>query len=58
MQLLAHYLHCNRVSCRSGAVANVVSVPPSVPVAPDHVAHLAVQEAVRECNEEALQMEY
>ena len=54
MHLLAHYLHCNRVPGRGGAVSDVVSVPPAVPVAPDHVAHLAIQEAVRESDEEAL----
>ena len=56
MQLFARYLHCNRVSGRGGSIADVVSVPPPVPVASDHVAHLAVQEAVGKSDEEALKI--
>ena len=56
MQLLAHYLHCNGVSGRGGAIADVVSVPPPVPVAPNHVAHLAVQKAVGKSDEKALKL--
>ena len=48
-------LHSNGVTSGSWTITNVVPVSPPVPVRLDHGAHLTIEEAVGESDEEALE---
>ena len=48
-------LHGYRVACRVRSLTYVLGVAPSIPVSPHHGAHLTIQEAVGQSDEESLE---